>query len=85
MRTMYRHTLKKYAGRITLIVNEKQYKFDKKHGLERALPTGGLEVHSTPGDHWTRFGLHGEEFAKQVAECLNEAAKEQPTECKLAV
>ena len=71
MRTMYRHRLKKYPGRITLIVNEKQYRFDKSLGW-KGVAAGGLEVHSTPGDHWTRY-LHGEELAKRLLGCLERA------------
>ena len=70
-RTMYRHRLKKYPGQITLIVNEKQYKFDKSMGWN-GVASGGLEIHSTPGDHWTRY-LHGEELAKRLLGCLERA------------
>jgi amino acid adenylation domain-containing protein len=71
MRTMYQHRLKKYQGRITLIVNEKEYKFDRKMGWD-GVAMGGLEVYSTPGDHWTRY-LQGDEFAKRVLCCLERA------------
>jgi len=68
MRTMYRHRLKKYPGQIALIVNELQYKLDKSMGW-KGVASGGLQIHSTPGDHWTRY-LHGEELAKRLLECL---------------
>jgi amino acid adenylation domain-containing protein len=71
MRTMYRHRLKKYPGRLALIVNEKQYKFDKSMGWKGAA-LGGLEILSTPGDHWTRY-LHGEEMANRLLGCLDRA------------
>jgi hypothetical protein len=71
IRTMYRHRLKKYPGRITLIVNELQYKFDKFMGW-KGVASDGLQVLSTPGDHWTRY-LHGEELAKQLLTCLEPA------------
>jgi amino acid adenylation domain-containing protein len=71
MRTMYRHRLKKYSGRITLIVNEKWHKIDKSMGWN-GFAAGGLEVHNTPGDHWTRY-VQGEELAKRLLECLKSA------------
>ena len=74
VRTIYRHRLKRYLGRITLIVSEKQYNSHRSMGWN-GVATGGLEVHSTPGDHATRFGLHAEAFAKQVAECLNRGSQ----------
>ncbi len=71
MRTMYRHRVKKYPGHISLIVNEKEYKFDKNMGW-KGVALGGLEVHSTPGDHWTRY-LQGEELAKRLVGCIERA------------
>jgi amino acid adenylation domain-containing protein len=68
VRTMYRHRLKQYEGHITLIVNENQYRFDKSLGW-KGVALGGLEIHSTPGDHRTRY-LYGEELAKRIIECL---------------
>jgi amino acid adenylation domain-containing protein len=78
MRTMYRHRLKKYPGRIHLIVNEQWYKFDRSMGWN-GVALGGLKIHSTPGDHWTRY-LQGEEFAKRLRRCLEQAqtAKANP-------
>jgi amino acid adenylation domain-containing protein len=71
VRTMYRHRLKKYPGHIKLIVNEHWYKFDRSMGWN-GVALGGLEIHSTPGDHWTRY-LHGEEFAKRLRGWLERA------------
>ncbi len=68
MRTMYRNRVKTYPGSIALIINEKQHSFDKNMGW-RGVPKGGLEVHVTRGDHWTRY-LHGEEIAKRLLKCL---------------
>jgi hypothetical protein len=53
---------------MTLIVNESQYRFDKSLGW-KGVALGGLETHSTPGDHRTRY-LYGEELAKRIIECL---------------
>jgi amino acid adenylation domain-containing protein len=74
VKTMYRYRLKNYPKRISLIVNELQYKLDKYMGW-KGIPSGGLEVLSTPGDHWTRY-LHGEELAKRLLACLDRAQVE---------
>jgi amino acid adenylation domain-containing protein len=71
-RMIYRHRVKKYPGQITLIVNEQAYKIDKKLGWN-GVATGGLEIHSTPGRHLTRFTHHGKEFARLLRECLERA------------
>jgi thioesterase domain-containing protein len=71
IQTMYRYRLKKYPGKITLILNEIQYKMDKSLGW-KGVASGGLEVLSTPGDHWTRY-LHGDELAKRLLDCLERA------------
>ena len=71
MRTMYRYRLKEYPSQITLIVNELQYKFDKSMGW-KGVASGGLEIHGTPGNHWTRY-LHGDELAKRLLGCLERA------------
>ena len=71
MRTMYQHRLKHYPGQITLIVNEIQYKLDKEMGW-KGVARDGLQIHCTPGDHWTRY-LHGDELAKRLLGCLERA------------
>jgi thioesterase domain-containing protein/acyl carrier protein len=71
MQTMFRYRLKKYPGQITLIVNELQYKLDKSMGW-KGVASGGLQIHCTPGDHWTRY-LHGDEMAKRLLGCLERA------------
>ena len=38
----------------------------------KSVALGGLEVHSTPGDHWTRY-LQGEELAKRLLGCIERA------------
>jgi hypothetical protein len=68
IRTIYRHRLKSYPGKITLIVNEKQHGFDKHLGWI-GIASGGLDIHTTPGDHFTRFH-HGKEIAQRLANCL---------------
>ena len=69
-RTMYRYRPKKYPGRITLIVNEKQYRFNKTMGWS-GIAAGGLEIYSTPGEHGTRYLHHGKEIAEQLRECID--------------
>jgi hypothetical protein len=77
MRTMYGHRLKKkYPGRMTLILNEKQYKLDKNMGW-KGFALDGLEIHSTPGDHWTRY-LHGDQLSKLLLSCLRRAQAQPP-------
>ena len=71
MRTMYRYRVETYPGHISLIVNAKQHALDKTLGW-KSVALGSLEVHSTPGDHWTRF-LHGEELAKRLLGSIERA------------
>ena len=70
LRTLYRHRLKKYPGQITLLINELWYESDKYLGW-KGFASGGLHVHSTPGDHFTRH-LHGE-LAKRLRGFLERA------------
>ncbi len=75
-RTVYRHRVKKYPGRITLIVNEKEYQDDKSMGWN-GVAAGGLEIHSTPGDHLTRH-LYDGELPKRLLGCLERAQAPRP-------
>ncbi|MBV8588017.1 MAG: AMP-binding protein, partial [Verrucomicrobia bacterium] len=70
MRTMYGHRLRKYPGKLTLIINEDQRRFDRSMGWHTGDAQGGLEIHSTPGGHWTRY-LHGKELAKRLTDCIS--------------
>jgi hypothetical protein len=79
-RMIYNHRVKKYSGKITLIVNERHFKVDNKMGWG-GVPAGGLEVICTPGDHWTRYTRYGKEFAQRLLACLERAQsqnQEQP-------
>jgi amino acid adenylation domain-containing protein len=80
---IYRHKLEKYPGRITLIVNEKQYKVDKAMGW-KGIAQDGLEIISTPGNHWTRYTLHGKEFAERLLGCLERAQTERVAAAQLS-
>jgi amino acid adenylation domain-containing protein len=71
-RMIHRHRVKEYAGRITLIVNEKQYRIDKNLGW-KGIALGGLEIFSTPGDHMSRYNVDHKEFAERLRGCLERA------------
>jgi amino acid adenylation domain-containing protein len=75
MRTMYSHKLKRYAGKLTLIISEQQQRLDKTKGWRQRDAQGGLEIHITPGDHWTRY-LHGREFGERLAESIQRCSPE---------
>ena len=75
-RTMYRYRPKKYPGRITLIVNEQQYRSNKSMGWS-GVASGSLEVYSTPGEHGTRY-LHGKELAERLRECIDRCWQPEP-------
>jgi thioesterase domain-containing protein len=72
LRTMYRYRVRKYHGRIALIVSEDPYISDKRMGWD-GVATRGLEVHRTPGDHLTRYELHSKELAQRLLDCLERA------------
>ena len=74
MRTMYRHRVNRYPGRITLLLNEEWHRFDESLGWN-GVASDGLEVHRTPGGHWARY-LYGEELAKPLIECLNRCGQD---------
>jgi thioesterase domain-containing protein len=75
MRTMYSHKLKRYPGKLTLIISEQQQRLDKTKGWRQCDAQGGLEIHITPGDHWTRY-LHGRELAERLAESIQRCSPE---------
>ncbi len=83
IRTIYRYRVKKYPGRIALIVSEELYDSNKSMGWN-GVAVGGLEIHRTPGDHSTRYELHSKELAKRLLGCLERAqAAHAPTESSL--
>jgi thioesterase domain-containing protein len=74
-RLLYSHTSAKYAGRITLLVNEKQARHDKSFGWT-GIAQDGLELHALPGDHTTILTRYGKEVARVILHCIdNELAK----------
>jgi len=74
-RLAYKHSVSEYPGRITLIVNERQYRFDRYMGW-RGVARGGLVVHRAPGNHDTVLRVYGREFAEILLRCLDEALPE---------
>jgi thioesterase domain-containing protein len=72
-RMAYDHTLKPYPGKITLLVNERQYAIDQNMGW-KWFRSGGLIVKKVPGDHHTMLTDHGKEFGATLSACLFSAA-----------
>ena len=75
-RLAYSHPLRAYPGRITLIVNDLQYRLDKYLGW-KGVAQGGLDVHRVPGDHDTMLTQHGKEFVDVLRQCIDQAAPRQ--------
>jgi amino acid adenylation domain-containing protein len=71
-RLLYSHTSEKYAGRITLLINEKQARYDKDFGWS-GIARDGLEVHALPGDHTTILTQYGKEVARVILHCIGNA------------
>jgi amino acid adenylation domain-containing protein len=72
-RLLYSHTPKHYPGRITLIVNEEQARFEKDLGWT-GIARGGLDVHTVSGDHFTVMESHANEVAQAILSAMGEAA-----------
>jgi thioesterase domain-containing protein len=70
-RLAYSHSLARYPGRITLFVNQEQFRYDPDLGW-KGVAEGGLNVHELPGDHHTVLTLHGRDFAKNLGRCIDE-------------
>jgi thioesterase domain-containing protein/acyl carrier protein len=71
-RLMYRYSPKHYPGRITLIVNEQQYRSAKEMGW-KAASTGGLVIRKTAGGHVTLLTQYGRELAQLLLGCIDDA------------
>lgn len=74
-RLAYNHSLQEYPGRITLIVNDQQYQFDRCMGWKH-VARGGLVVHRLPGDHNTVLTVYGRQFAALLAKCIDQGLSE---------
>jgi thioesterase domain-containing protein len=70
-RLLYRHSIKHYAGRITLIMNEAQARFDRDLGWA-GIPQDGLDIHTVPGAHYTVLDHHAKEVAQVILNCMDE-------------
>jgi thioesterase domain-containing protein len=72
IKTIFRYRVKKYKGRITLILNEELYESNRNMGWD-GVAEGGLEIHRTPGGHLTRYELYSKELANNLLDCLERA------------
>jgi amino acid adenylation domain-containing protein len=86
-RLLYSHVPEQYPGRITLIVNEEQARFDKDLGWGGSAQ-GGLDVYKISGDHHTMLTQHGKEAADVILKCIDEALSKpigQPDRSEVSV
>ena len=74
--TMFKHRLRPFGGKITLIVDEGSHKESGKLGWETAH-SGELELYILPGDHITYIRDHAETAAQKLREILNKLTKAQ--------
>jgi len=71
---MFRYRPKDYSGRITLLVNEEQYKNDPYMGWRKPA-RGGVKIIKVPGNHLTRITDHAGIMAEKLRECIDKAQK----------
>jgi thioesterase domain-containing protein len=74
-RLLKKHRLKRYPGRIKLIVSDGVYPFVGLLGWNR-FADGGLEVSRTTGSHKTFRAQYSREFGQQVRLCIDRARSE---------
>jgi thioesterase domain-containing protein len=74
-RLIFKHSLEKYPGSITLIVNEQQHQRDRDFGW-KGFAEGGLAIHELPGDHDTLMTLHGKKLSQLLLNCIDDALPE---------
>lgn len=67
---LMRYRPQAYRGRITLLVNEKDYEEDPSMGWKH-LANGGLEIHKIQGDHDSYIGEHYKTTAEVLKGCLD--------------
>jgi thioesterase domain-containing protein/acyl carrier protein len=75
-RLLRKHRLKRYPGRIRLIVSEGVYRFVGLLGWN-GFADGGVEVICTPGNHQTFRTEYSREYAQQLRLCID-AARSEP-------
>ena len=80
-RMLYAHCPQRYPGRLVLIVNEEQYRWNPDLGWP-GFAEGGLEILASPGTHETMFTEHRRAVAETILQCIEKAtrAAEQPVE-----
>lgn len=67
--TMFKHRLRAYAGKVTLIVDAESHKESGQLGWEVAH-TGELELHILPGDQISYIRKHADSAAEKMREIL---------------
>ncbi len=72
LRCLFRYRPKRYAGRITLLVNETDMRANPKPAW-RPLVAGGLEIYTVPGDHFSYIRDHVKDVAEKLRDCLDKA------------
>lgn len=71
-RQLYAHRLRSYPGKMTLIVNEEQYRMEPDLGWG-GFAEGGLEVMISPGSHQTMFTEHRKEVTEKILLSIEKA------------
>jgi thioesterase domain-containing protein len=69
-RMLYAHCPQKYPGRLVLVVNEEQHRFNPDLGWP-GFADGGLEILTSPGTHETMFTEHRRAAAKTILHCID--------------
>jgi amino acid adenylation domain-containing protein len=76
-RLLYKHTPSRYPGRISLLVNEQQARYDRDLGWT-GVPQQGIDIHVLPGDHTTVLSEHAKEIAQSILRCIDQATADLP-------
>jgi thioesterase domain-containing protein len=77
-RMLYAHCPRRYPGRLMLIVNEEQHRFNPDLGWP-GYADGGLDIRTSPGTHETMFTEHRRAVAETILECIAQATRmEEP-------
>ena len=75
----YNHRLAEYPGRIMLLVNDQQSRFDKYMGWKN-IAREGLDVHPIPGDHLTVLTIYGRHVGELLRKRMDEVLQEHDSE-----
>jgi amino acid adenylation domain-containing protein len=78
-RLLYRHRPQPWSGRITLIGNEDELRWDHDFGWA-GFSERGVDVHVVPGSHDTMLVDHGKEVAQIMRRCMDEALERRVEE-----